>query len=136
MIDHVTKERRSEIMRAVPSNDSKPELLVRKAAHKLGLRFRLHSKTLPGKPDLVFPRWQTVIFVNGCFWHRHPDCKKSSTPKTNVDFWEKKFRDNVSRDNSNYKKLESLGWKYLILWQCQIKTVEHASALIKQFFKI
>lgn len=134
MVDRVSPQRRTEIMRAVRSKDTGPEILVRKAAYRLGLRFRLYAKHLPGKPDLVFRKWKTVVFVNGCFWHRHPGCKKSSIPKTNVEFWLKKFSDNVRRDEANYRKLEELGWHVVVLWQCQIRTIDEAVALLKPHF--
>lgn len=126
MADHVPPARRTEIMRAIKGKHTAPEIVVRKAAHKLGLRFRLHVKRLPGKPDLVFPKWRTVVFVNGCFWHRHPGCKKTSTPKTNIEFWEKKFANNVLRDETNYRLLEEQGWRVIVLWQCQIHTMKDA----------
>jgi DNA mismatch endonuclease, patch repair protein len=136
MIDRVSRERRSEIMRAVRSKDTVPEIIVRKAAYRLGLRFRLYAKELPGKPDLVFRKWRTVIFVNGCFWHRHPGCPKASTPKTNVEFWQKKFADNVRRDEANYKRLEELGWEVVVLWQCQIRTIEKTVELLSPHFSL
>lgn len=134
MVDHVSPERRAEIMRAVRGKDTAPELLVRKAAHKLGLRFRLHAQFLPGKPDLVFRKWRTVVFVNGCFWHRHSGCKKASTPKTNVAFWQKKFSDNERRDEANYRQLTELGWRVVVLWQCQVRTIEEAVAALERHF--
>lgn len=119
-------------MSAVRSYDTKPELIVRKAAHKLGLRFRLHDKKLPGRPDLVFKKWKTVVFVNGCFWHRHKGCKKASLPKTNVKFWTEKFEANVKRDKTNYRALKKLGWKVVIIWQCEAKSIDAAQEILKQ----
>jgi DNA mismatch endonuclease (patch repair protein) len=135
MVDHVSPERRSGIMRAVRGKNSGPEILVRKAAYRLGLRFRLHVKRLPGTPDLVFRKWRTAVFVNGCFWHRHHGCKKSSFPKTNGEFWRKKFSDNVHRDATNYRRLTALGWKVVVLWQCQVRTVDEAVVLLRQHFE-
>lgn len=134
MVDHVTSLRRSEIMRAVRSKDTVPEVLVRKAAHRLGLRFRLHAKGLPGRPDLVFRKWATAVFVNGCFWHRHRGCKKSSNPKTNVQFWQAKFAENVRRDKTNYRLLKKAGWRVVVVWQCQVRTIEDAASVLKRHF--
>jgi len=110
---------RSRNMSAVKSKDTSPEIAVRRVAHKLGFRFRLHNKCLPGKPDLVFPKWNLVIFVHGCFWHRHQGCSKASTPKTRVDFWTAKFNENVSRDERQVLELQRLGWRVATIWECQ-----------------
>lgn len=134
MVDHVSPERRTEIMRSIRSQDTRPELLVRRAAHRLGLRFRLHAKNLPGKPDLVFKKWATVVFVNGCYWHRHAHCKKASTPKTNIEFWQEKFSANVRRDKRNYRLLRAAGWHVVVLWQCQVRTEEAAMTILKRKF--
>lgn len=134
MVDHVTSVRRSEIMRAVRSKDTVPEILVRKAAHRLGLRFRLHVKGLPGRPDLVFRKWATALFVNGCFWHRHRGCTKASDPKTNIQFWQTKFAENVRRDKANYRLLKRAGWRVVVLWQCQVRTVEDTASVLKRHF--
>jgi DNA mismatch endonuclease (patch repair protein) len=94
---------------------------IRHAAHALGLRFRLHRKDLPGKPDIVFPKYRTAVFVHGCFWHRHKDCPKASTPKSNISFWEQKFEQNVKRDEAAYLALHQLNWRTLVIWECQTK---------------
>jgi len=107
-------------MSQIHGKDTKPEMEIRRALHKLGFRYQLHRKDLPGKPDLVFPKYGTVLFVNGCFWHRH-GCRKTTTPKTNSEFWQKKFMENEIRDKKNIAKLETLGWKVLLVWECQIK---------------
>ena len=122
-------------MSAVRGKHTAPEILVRKAAHKLGLRFRLHSRLLPGRPDLVMARWNTVVFVNGCFWHRHPGCKRTTTPKSNAAFWKKKFRENVRRDAANYARLTELGWRIVVLWQCQVRSLDMATAALKPHFR-
>jgi DNA mismatch endonuclease (patch repair protein) len=109
---------RSHIMRSVGRSSTKPELVVRRALHALGLRFRLHRKDLPGTPDIVLPRFKTVIFVHGCFWHRHDGCSKASTPKTRVEFWNTKFTENVARDGRNNALLQELGWRVLTIWEC------------------
>jgi len=108
-------------MSKIKSKDSKQEIFIRKLVHSMGFRFRLHRKDLPGKPDLVFPKYKKVIFVNGCFWHGHKDCKRSYLPSTNKKFWNKKILGNIERDKSNYKKLRKIGWAYLVIWQCEIK---------------
>lgn len=136
MVDRVAPEKRSEIMRAVPSRHSRPEKLVRSAAHRLGLRFRLHVKQLPGTPDIVFPRWRTVVFVNGCYWHQHSGCSKAKLPKSNENFWSAKFEKNVARDLKNYDELRALGWRVVVIWQCQITTLDHATRLLRQKFRL
>lgn len=136
MTDHVPRQKRSEIMSAVQRKDTAPELIVRKAAHGLGLRFRLHGRQLPGCPDLILPRWNTAIFVNGCFWHRHQGCKLATVPKSNAAFWRLKFRNNQRRDAVNYRLLDKLGWRVIILWQCEVKTLEAATKALKPHFKV
>lgn len=121
MTDHLTPAARSKNMAAVHSKDTEPELLVRSVAHKMGYRFRLHVADLPGAPDLVFPRHRKAVFVHGCFWHRHGQCRFASTPKTRTDFWEKKFKSNVERDRSVQRELQKLGWRVMVIWQCQLK---------------
>ena len=123
------------MMAAVRGKNTSPEILVRKAAHRMGLRFRLHDRRLPGRPDLVLPKWKTVVFVNGCFWHRHPGCKLTTSPKTNRAFWQKKFRDNTRRDASNYARLESMGWRVVVLWQCEASTIEQTSIVLARYFR-
>ena len=122
-MDRVSSERRSEIMSRVRSKDTKPEMIVRRLVHGLGYRYRLHSKDVPGKPDLVFRSRKKAIFVHGCFWHRHEGCPRSSMPKTRVEFWQSKFRDNIKRDQKVYRELHSLGWDYLVLWECEVKDI-------------
>lgn len=108
-------------MSLIRGKDTKPELTVRKFLHSLGFRYTLHRRDLPGKPDIVLPKWKTVIFVNGCYWHRHAGCSMASTPKTNVDFWEEKFKANVERDIKNYEALKTAGWKVIIVWECEVR---------------
>lgn len=134
MVDHVDAKKRSSIMSAIRGKDTAPEMLVRRAAYRLGLRFRLHDRRLPGSPDLVFARWRTVVFVHGCFWHRHIGCKKAGTPKSNVEFWTGKFADNVARDASAQTALEALGWKVVVLWQCQVRSVDCAKEILIRHF--
>ena len=118
---HKVSEQRSRNMSAIKSKNTKPEIAVRKVLHSMGYRFRLHGKDLPGSPDIVLPKYKTVIFVHGCFWHRHENCKYATTPKTREEFWESKFKENVIRDKSNQKKLSAIGWKIIIVWECEIK---------------
>lgn len=134
MTDIVSPERRSAIMRSVRHKNTSPEILVRQAAHRLGLRFRLHHSSLPGRPDLVMWKWRTVVFVNGCFWHRHTGCKRTTTPKSNIEFWEKKFQDNAARDVANYARLTAMGWRVIVIWQCEARTPELARAAILRHF--
>jgi len=111
-------------MAAVASKDTTPERAVRSIVHKLGYRYRLHAADLPGKPDLVFPSRRKIIFIHGCFWHRHPRCRYTSQPKTHVTFWEDKFHSNVARDRRVQRELRKLGWEILIVWQCELKNPE------------
>ena len=113
-------EQRSRNMSAIKSKNTKPEIKVRKVLHSMGYRFRLHRKDLPGSPDIVLPKYKTVIFVHGCFWHRHENCKYASTPKTRQEFWEAKFRENINRDKLNQENLSSKGWKIIVVWECEI----------------
>lgn len=105
-------------MAAVRQKDTGPEITLRRALHKSGLRYRLHEKTLPGTPDICFPKWRAVILVHGCFWHRHEGCKKASLPKSNLLFWESKFRRNVERDRKNVEDLLAANWRVAIVWEC------------------
>ncbi len=121
MVDKITKEKRSWNMQRIRSKDTKPELIIRSVLHRMGLRFRLHKKELPGKPDIVLKKLNTVIFVHGCFWHRHENCIEASRPKTNSEFWEKKIAKNIERDKKHQKALRELGWNVIVVWECQIK---------------
>lgn len=134
-MDRISPEQRSLLMSKVRSKNTKPEMLVRRSAHKLGFRFRLHRRDLPGSPDLVFPSLGAVIFVHGCFWHRHQGCKKSTYPKTRVDFWEKKFRRNRERDEENQRTLNDSGWKVLVVWECETKHHELIEKKIYDFLE-
>lgn len=122
-MDILTKEKRSWNMSRIRSRDTSPEKRVRSYLHKAGYRFRLHVKKLPGSPDIVLPKHQTVIFVHGCFWHRHPKCKYAYKPKSRMEFWGKKFKQNIERDYVKEKKLRVIGWNVLIIWECQTKTI-------------
>ena len=121
MVDRLSPERRSRLMSRVRGKDTTPELVVRRLAHGLGYRFRLHKKTLPGKPDLVFPRLRVAIFVHGCFWHRHRGCPKATMPKSRVEYWAEKFERNVERDARVVRALEEAGWTVHTIWECETK---------------
>jgi len=107
-------------MARVGQKNTKPEMLVRRALHRLGFRFRVHRRDLAGRPDIVLPKYQTAIFVHGCFWHRHVGCRRTTTPKTRETFWRQKFEANVSRDRKAEEALERAGWKVMVLWECEI----------------
>ena len=117
----MTSEARSRNMAAIKSKNTKPEIEVRKMLHALGYRFRLHRKDLPGKPDIVLPKYRTVIFVNGCFWHQHENCKYACLPKTKINFWKNKLEGNKLRDKLKQSQLKDLGWKIINVWECEIK---------------
>ena len=131
--NHIISASRSKNMSAIKSKNTKPEVEVRKLLHAMGFRFRLHKKDLPGSPDIVLPKYKTVIFVHGCFWHRHQNCKYASNPKTRVDFWNKKFKDNIERDIKVRKELENLEWNCLIIWECQIKNKTYLKEKLRTF---
>lgn len=118
-MDIVDKARRSAMMAAIRGKDTKPEMLVRRTAHALGFRYSLHRRDLPGSPDLVFPGRRKVVFVHGCYWHRHPGCRFAYEPKSNVDFWTRKFDRNVERDRQALTRLKELGWNPLVIWECE-----------------
>jgi DNA mismatch endonuclease, patch repair protein len=120
MVDFLTPTQRSERMSRIRGKDSQPELALRRVLHRLGLRYRLHAKELPGKPDLVFPRHKAVVFVHGCFWHRHEGCKIATTPKSNTPFWVEKFEKNVARDKRSAAVLTDLGWRVFVVWECDL----------------
>lgn len=118
-MDIVDREARSRMMRGIRSKDTKPELAVRRLAHRMGYRFRLHRRDLPGSPDLVFAGRRKVIFVHGCYWHRHAGCPFAYSPKSRVDFWNEKFASNVARDAAALTSLREGGWDPLIIWECE-----------------
>ena len=123
-MDVVSAEQRSAMMSRIRGRDTKPELVVRRLAHALGYRFRLHRRDLPGAPDLVFSGRKKVVFVHGCFWHRHPGCRFAYHPKSNVEFWQKKFESNTERDARVLRELQQGGWSPLVVWECEISDVE------------
>lgn len=124
MTDRISPEARSALMRAVRGKDTAPEMVVRKMAHRLGARFRLYRKDLPGTPDLVFPSRRLCVFVNGCFWHRHERCRLATTPSSNATFWQNKFARNKERDAEKCEQLRLAGWRVEIIWQCETRDLE------------
>jgi DNA mismatch endonuclease, patch repair protein len=122
--DKFTSAERSAIMARVRSRNTTPERIVRSTLHKLGYRYRLHDSRLPGKPDLSFPSRRVALFVHGCFWHRHPNCKRASTPVARQEYWYNKFERTTARDSRNRVELEQNGWAVLILWECQLRSVD------------
>ncbi|MHB0867739.1 MAG: very short patch repair endonuclease [Thermoleophilia bacterium] len=129
----MTKEQRTRCMSNVRSKDTIPEMAVRRMAHSLGYRYRLHQNNMPGCPDMVFVRQRKVIFVHGCFWHSHPKCKHASIPKTRKRFWATKLKGNEERDSRNQKKLELDGWAQLVVWECEVKNQDILRKTIKSF---
>lgn len=121
-------------MARVRNRNTNPEIIVRKLLHRKGYRFRIQSKDLPGKPDIVMRKYRTVVFVHGCFWHSHADCPRAARPKSNVDFWNHKLDKNIKRDLEVDKELESLGWRILTIWQCQTRNLVTLELLIDSFF--
>lgn len=132
MVDRLTPERRSWLMSRVGGKNTTPEIRVRKAAFGLGLRFRLHRRDLPGKPDIVFPKRRIALFVHGCYWHRHPGCPKASTPKTRVDYWAEKFHANVERDTRVTSELEASGWRVVVVWECETKDASSLRQILRE----
>lgn len=120
MADKFGKDVRSKIMRQIKDRDTIPEMRVRSFLHRMGFRFRLHARNLPGKPDIVLPKYRAVIFVHGCFWHQHPGCKHSHIPKSNKGYWKPKLERNVKRDIKHRQELRELGWKVIVIWECEI----------------
>ena len=133
MMDSLTPEERSKRMALVRGKNTKPEMIVRRLVHSLRYRYRLHDRKLPGRPDLVFKRRRKVIFVHGCFWHRHAGCPRSTMPKSRMEFWREKWEDNERRDHNNQAKLCALGWEVLIIWECELKDLDRLAGRICDF---
>ena len=127
-------EKRSKNMSAIKSKNTKPEIAVRKLLHSMGYRFRLHRKDLPGSPDIVLPKYKTVIFVHGCFWHRHENCKYASTPKTRQEFWNEKFETNIERDLQIQEKIKNTDWRSVVIWECETKNIDNLKGRIIDIF--
>ncbi len=122
-------------MSNIGNKDTKPELRIRSLLHQMGYRFRLHRKDLPGKPDIVLPKYKTVIFIHGCYWHRHTCKKGRSTPTSNREFWEEKFSKNIERDKRNLVELKNIGWNIITIWQCELKNMEKIQSRLKSHLK-
>lgn len=135
MTDKLTKSQRSLNMSQIKGKNTKPEMQVRSVLHSLGYRYRLHKKDLPGKPDIVLTKYKTIIFVNGCFWHGHSGCKRSNIPKSNVEYWSKKIAGNISRFQDSANKLQNLGWKVFVIWECETKDPILLEQIIKNCFE-
>jgi len=129
MADTVDRATRSRMMAGIRGKDTKPEKAIRSALHSAGFRYCIHVAGLPGKPDIVFPKYKAVIFVHGCFWHRHLDCWWSATPSSNAAFWADKFVQNVARDNRNVVDLKKMGWRVAIIWECTVRVQAPSEAV-------
>lgn len=129
MTDVVGKEKRSQMMRGIRGKNTTPEIRVRKALHALGFRYRLYQGDLAGKPDLVFAKHNAVLFVHGCYWHRHHNCKLASTPSSNTQFWQEKFAGNIKRDQQNIRTLRDAGWCVGIVWECALRSKDISQAM-------
>lgn len=135
LMDFMSPEKRSKIMRSIGSKNTKPELAIRHLVHSLGYRYRLHNKKLPGKPDLTFSSKRKVIFVHGCFWHQHKDCSAGKIPASRIEYWKPKLERNVTRDIDNQRKLAESGWDVLIIWECEIENIDLIIKRIKEFLE-
>ena len=129
MTDSLTPLKRSWNMSRIRSSNTKPEMLIRSLLHRMGFRFRVHRKDLAGRPDIVLPRYRTVIFVHGCFWHQHKDCIEASRPKSNTAYWQSKLDGNVERDRKNHRLLREQGWRVLLFWECEVENDPERIAL-------
>jgi len=131
-MDRISKAHRSWNMSRIRDKNTQPERQVRSLLHKLGYRFLLHRKDLPGRPDIVLPKYRAVIFVNGCFWHRHKNCEYAYTPKSREQFWQTKFENNVRRDHLVQRQLRKLGWLVIVIWECELKNTKQLTTKITQ----
>jgi len=138
MIDTLSPSERSERMGRVRGRDTKPELIVRKLLYSMGYRYRLHAKELPGCPDIVFRKRRQVIFVHGCFWHQHPDpkCRLARLPKSRLEFWLEKLERNRARDIANVARLSEMGWRVLLVWECELRDKEHLRDTLRRFMEL
>lgn len=134
-MDRLNKSRRSWNMSRIKGRNTSPEIAVRSMLHRAGFRFRLHAKALPGTPDIVLRSLRTVIFVHGCFWHRHAGCKQCYMPKSNREFWESKFAGNVERDERSSRVLKEAGWKVIVVWECELQSPDKLSARLLRLLK-
>jgi DNA mismatch endonuclease (patch repair protein) len=134
-MDRLSKTRRSWNMGRIQSTNTGPERRIRSMLHRLGLRFRIHVDKLPGSPDIVLNKWRTVIFVNGCFWHRHRGCKLSYTPKSNIAFWRSKFERTLVRDQEQSASLRQLGWRVIVVWECELQNRDKIEKRLRRLFE-
>ena len=132
-MDIVSPEKRSQMMAGIKGKNTRPEMLVRRLVHGMGYRYRLHRNDLPGSPDLVFPRLRKVIFLHGCFWHRHHGCRFAYTPKSNIQFWLQKLESNTQRDARALKSLDGPGWDVLVVWECEVSDLHSLSQKLAVF---
>lgn len=132
-MDRINKKRRSWNMSRIRGANTRPELIVRSLLHHMGYRYRVHVRRLPGRPDIVLPRFKSVVFVHGCFWHRHKKCSFAYSPKTNKSFWRHKFEGNVRRDRQHLRELAKLGWRVLVIWECEINDLRLLSDQLQAF---
>ena len=135
MADRISREKRSWNMSRIRGKNTAPEMMVRSLLHRMGLRFRIHGRALPGCPDIVLSRWRTVVFVHGCFWHRHKSCHLSYTPRSREEFWARKFRDNVRRDRLAIRALANLGWRVLVVWECELQDMAQVKQNLEASFQ-
>jgi DNA mismatch endonuclease (patch repair protein) len=135
MADRLTEKQRSSLMSRIRTKHTEPELKVRSAAHGAGYRYALHRKDLPGNPDIVLPRFKSVVFVHGCFWHQHKGCRKSTLPTTRGEFWAAKLSRNVDRDTENELRLRRAGWRVLVIWECETKARQTITRKLKRFLE-
>ena len=124
--------KRSEIMSRIRGADTKPELLLRSLLHRLGFRFRVHRKDLPGHPDIVLPKYHTAVFVHGCFWHQHPRCRRATVPATRRDWWKAKFKRNAARDVEVRRNLDAMGWNSIVIWECELRNPQAVAVSLKR----
>lgn len=134
-MDNLTKQRRSWNMSRIKGSNTGPERIVRSILHEMGYRFRLHRKDLPGKPDIALPKHKTVVFVHGCFWHRHKGCKDATLPKTRRSFWQNKLEGNAARDKIKERALRVLGWRVIVLWECETQHAEKVGHRLNQLLR-
>jgi len=135
-MDTISKEQRHYNMSQIRAKNTRPEILVRKYLFSRGLRYRLYNKKLPGLPDLIFKKYCTVVFINGCFWHQHPNCKYASRPKSNQEFWINKLENNKKRDKENFAKYRELGWNVIVVWECELKPAQRQNTLEQIYYEI
>jgi DNA mismatch endonuclease (patch repair protein) len=136
MADTLSRSARSENMRRIRATDTVPELAVRRALHRMGLRFRLHANALPGKPDVVLRRHGAVVLIHGCFWHQHRRCIDGHVPRTRLDYWQPKLERNVQRDRRNRRQLARMGFRVLVVWECEARRPEVLDAKLRKFFTV